>query len=88
MTRSTRLWFGIAAYAITIMALLAIVALALRLGSGLPIITSMLAAFFGVFMAITGTRRRMRPCDPTSVSIKEELSLRKLRAKGPRIQFR
>ncbi len=88
MTRLTKLWFETAACAITIMALLAILALALRLGSGLAVTTSMIAAFFSVFMGIAGKRRRIRRCNPTSMSIREELSLRKLRAKGPRMQFR
>ena len=88
MTRSTKLRFEIAAYAITITAWLAIVALVVRLGDGLAITTSMLTTFFCVFMGIDVKRRGIRRRDPTSLSIKDELDLRKLRAKGPRIQFR
>jgi len=88
MTRSTKLWFEIAAFTITIEALLAIVALAIRLGDGLAITTSMLTAFFCVFMGIAVQRRRLRHEDRTSLSIKDELDLRKVGARGKRIQFR
>ena len=88
MTRSTRLWFGIAAFVITVNALLACLVLALRLGEGLAITTSMLTAFICVFLGISVKRRRSRRPDPTSTSIKHELDSRKLRAKGARVQFR
>ena len=88
MTRSAKLWFEVAAFAMTITALLAIAALAMRLGAGLAVTTSMFTAFFGVFVAITAERRRTRRRDPASMSIKDELDLRKLRAQGARIQFR
>jgi uncharacterized membrane-anchored protein len=88
MTRSTKQWFEIAAFAITITALLAIGALAVRLGAGLAITTSMLTALFCVSMGIAVKRRGSRRSDPTSMSIKDELDLRKLRAKGATIQFR
>ena len=88
MTRSIRLWFQVAAFAITITAVLAIVALALRFGDGLAITTSLFTTFFCVFMGIGAKRRRARRDDPATLSIKDELELRKLRAKGPRVQFR
>ena len=92
MTRSTKLWFEVAALAITITALLAIAALAMRVGphlaNGLAISASMITAFFCVFVGIAVKRRRIRRRDPASMSIKDELGLRKLRAKGARIQFR
>jgi len=88
MTRPTKLGFEIAAYAITAAALVAIFALALRLGDGLAITTSLFTTFFCVFMGIAVARRRARPRDPTNMSIKDELDLRKLRAQGVRVQFR
>lgn len=105
MTRSSRLWFAVAALAIT--ALLAIAAgrlasfvmrvLLLDGGkwwphamNGLAITTSTLTLFFSVFMAIAVKRRRGRRGvsrrDPAS--IQDELDLRKLRARGARVQFR
>jgi hypothetical protein len=88
MIRSSRLWFEVTAFVITIAALLAITALAMRLGDGLAIATSMFPVFFCVFMGIAVTRRRIRRRDPTSITIQDELDLRKLRARGARIQFR
>lgn len=88
MTGSTKLWFEVAAFAITITAVLAIAAFAMRLGDGLAITTSMFTAFFCVVVGIAVKRRRIRRRDPASMSIKDELDLRKLRAKGTRIQFR
>jgi uncharacterized membrane protein YhiD involved in acid resistance len=88
MTRSTKAWFEIAALTTTVAALLAIAALGLRLGDGLAITTSMFTAFFCVFMGIAVKRRRVRRRDPTIMSIKDELDLRKLRAKGEKVQFR
>jgi hypothetical protein len=88
MTRSIKLWFEIAAYAITVTAALAIVALAVRLGDGLATATAILTAFFCVFVGIGVRRRRIPRRDPASTSIKDELELRKLRAGGAKIQFR
>jgi Flp pilus assembly protein TadB len=68
MTRSTKLWFEVAAYAITITALLAIAALAIRLGAGLAITASMFTALFCVFVGIAVERRRTRRRDPASMS--------------------
>lgn len=103
MTRSTRLWFAVAALAIT--ALLAIAAG--RLASfvmrvllvdggkwwavnGLTIGISTLTVFFCVFMAIAVKRRRARRGvrSPDPASIQDELESRKLRAGGARVQFR
>jgi len=91
MTRSKKLWFEVAAVA-TIMALLGIAALAMlvepKLASGLAIATSIVTAFFCVFAGVTAERRRVGRRDSASMSIKDELDLRKVRAKGARIQFR
>ena len=87
MPRSIKPWFEIAAYTITITALLAIIALAVRLGSGLAIATSMFAAFFCVFVGIAAKRERIHR-EPARMSIKEELDLRKLRARGTGIRLR
>ena len=86
MTRSIKLWFEIAAFVLTITALLAIAALVVRLGDGLAITTSVLTAFFCVFTGIAVKRRGIGRRDP--MSIKDELELRKLRANGTRVQFR
>ena len=91
MTRSKKLWFGVAVVA-TITALLGIAALAMLVepnpASGLAIATSIVTAFFCVFAGITAGRRRAGRRDPASMSIKDELDLRKIRAKGARVQFR
>ena len=88
MTRPIKLWFQIAAFAITIAALLAVAALAIRMGDGLATTTSILTAFFCAYMGMAGKRRRSDERDSTSLSIKDELELRKARARGTRIQFR
>jgi uncharacterized membrane-anchored protein len=87
MTGPTKLWFEVAAFAITITAVLAITALAMRLGGGLAITTSMLTAFFCVLVGFAVKRRRVRR-DPASMSIKDELDLRALRSTRTRMQFR
>jgi len=88
MTRSTKLWFEIAAFAISFAALLATAALAIRMGAGLAMTTSMFTTFFVAFAAIAMGRRDVRRRDPARMSIKDELRLRKRRAQGARIQFR
>ena len=94
MIRPTKLWFGVAAFAITIAALLAIVALAMRvspawhLANGLAITMPILTAFFCAFLGIVMHRRRTGQPDPASTSIQDELDSRKLRANGTRIQLR
>jgi hypothetical protein len=92
--RSSKLWFKVAAFAITIAALLAIGALAMRVfmarphpGNGMAIATSIFTPFFCVFVAIAVNRRRIRR-DPGTMSIQDELDLRKRRAKGGRVPFR
>jgi hypothetical protein len=95
MTRSNKLWFEVAAVA-TIAALLGIAALAMLvepnlasgLTIGLAIATSTVTVFFCVFAGAAAERRRVGRRDPASMSIKDELDLRKLRAKGARVQFR
>lgn len=88
MTRLTKLWFEVAAFTVTVAAVLAIAALAVRSGNGLAITTSMLTPFLGVFVAFSLSRQRTRRRDRASLSIRDELNLRKLRARGPRVQFR
>ena len=88
MTRPTTPWFEVAAFAVILVALLAIVSLAMRPDEGLAMAISTLSTFFCVFMGIAVARRRTRRRDPVSVSIKDELQLRKLRSQGARAQFR
>jgi len=77
MTRSIKPWFEVAAFAITLAALLAIVALAMRLGEGLAMATSTtLTTFFCVFIGAAVARRGTRRRDPASISIKDELGRR------------
>jgi hypothetical protein len=90
MTRSKKLWFEVAAVA-TILALLGIAALAMLVKPNLAIgliATSTVTTFFCVFAGVTAERRRVGRRDPASMSIKDELELRKVRARGARIQFR
>lgn len=89
MTRSTKLCFEVAALAITLTALLAIVALAGRMflarpygANGLAIATSMFTAFLSAFVAIAMTRRHNHRREPTSMSIRDELDLRSPGDKG------
>jgi Na+/melibiose symporter-like transporter len=92
MTRSIRLWFEVAAYTITITSFLAVAALAIRVeprsAEALAIFLSLLSALFFVVAGMAVKRRRIHRRDPASLSIKEELELRKLRGQGVRVQFR
>ena len=95
MNRSTKLWLQIAAFAVTLAALLAIAALALRVSGMSPdsakavaIATSMLTAFICVFMGIAGQGPRADSGDSASLSIQDELDLRKAAAQGTRIRLR
>ena len=103
MVRLTKLWFAVAAFAIT--ALLAVGAgkLASWAMHELPLLAKgawwwpdavtastfvalFAAVFFPVFSGFSEKRRRIRRSDPKS--IQDELDLRKVRSRGPRIQFR
>jgi hypothetical protein len=92
--RSTKLLFEVAAFAVTIAALLAITTLAVRLSSAghlanaVAIATSVITAFSCVFAGVAVNRARTRRDDSASASIQDELDARKLRASGPRIQLR
>ena len=82
MPRSIKLWFHVAAYAITIAAFLAIGALAWRLSTlshppnGFAIALPLFTAFFCLIAGIAAKRRRTPSDDPVNTSIKDELELR------------
>jgi low affinity Fe/Cu permease len=94
MSRTTKFLFEVTAFAVTIAALLAIIALAMRMSpawhmaNGLAITVSVITAFFCVFVGVTVDRRRVPRDDSPRTSIQEELDARELRARGPRIQLR
>ena len=94
MIRSIKLWAKVAAFAVTIAAVLEIAALAMRVSpawqfaTGLAIAVSMLTTFFCMFVGIAVSQLPIGRRDPPNMSIRDELEQRKLSAKGPRIQLR
>src|SRR5579862_2245306 len=92
MTRSTKVLFGISAFALIMAAVLGIVVLATRVGprlaEGLAIYTSTGTAFFCAFLGIAMERRHVRGRGRVNMSIKDELNARRVRASGPRVEFR
>jgi hypothetical protein len=61
MTGSIKHWFEVFAYTITITAVVAIAALAMRVGGESTITLSMVAAFFGVFAIVAMMKRERSP---------------------------
>lgn len=93
MSGSIKRWFEVSAFVITIAALVAIAALAVRvaqpsLAIGVAIATSLFTALFLVIAGIAMKRQHVRQGDLVSMSIKDELDSRNLRSKGTRIQVR
>jgi hypothetical protein len=82
MSRPIKLWFEVAAYAITIAAALAIATLLLRLDTlsgpakAVVIALPLFTAFFCVIAGIAVKRRRIRSDDPVNMSIKDEVDSR------------